>query len=1000
MADLETLTMTVETSVGEADDALKRVTAQLKGLGAALQSIDTKSLSDVAKGLKQISQSADQTGLKKTASEIKKQVSGIAGLKKHLNFAKGFGSGTIKGVKGMVVGIAGSVDKLKKTFGLSTVASSKFLRSLIRIAGYRMIRTALSAITKGASTGLQNLARASSEANATLSQLSSGALTLQNAMGGALYSVLASIIGVLNTIVNAAVNAINWISMLFAILGGRGTFQKATTSTKKYASALGGAAGGAKALKQELMGFDEINSLSPDTGGGGGGGGAGMLDYGSMFEETPVSDSLKEMVDKADFSLLGKSLANKLNNALGSVDWSKVKTGAYKLARSLVTFLNGFIEDVDAAEIGDAIQGLVNAGLTAINTFAYDTNWEELGRKIKLAIQTAIMNIKPQDVGLAFKAKFNAIISFLKGFIPKTPEEWTQITDWVADCINASIDAVTPEDVGNIIGRVITGGLSAITSLGEAGVFSNIAKVVFTAIETAIKSIKPEDIERAVVAILKEAWNVIKLSFDLAIEIGDLLPAKMITGYALYRTLAPALKAAGVTGYKSVGTNLQITGAIVMAIDAMAHIKDIVDGAKAGNGISVDDVISVISSALTAAGIGFLKISPMAGGILLGVGLGIELINQFVDMDAAFMKIGQVATVAVGTAAVGALENLEQAAEGATLSETELANVTELTSMALADGSASLFELFAIAASGKVNVAEMVAILENLGITSGSATDKLIELAASFESTDTNGVEETVNAATTAVENLTGAVDEMPIAIDIPITDSTAETNMASLGTTMQATGEQAVALKEKIIAIPADIAYNLELSNYETVIGQFETLKTTTDEVATGMKASFTSINWFGIGSQISTAFKRGIKSVKMPTISVSWKTSTKTASFLGEEYTVSVPTPTIKLYAKGGFPDAGELFMANENGVQELVGRVGNKPAVANQDQIGDAIFKYMDAHSEANGGTDYNAMANALVGAMKTAGLGALYLDGKMLKASLNKEAQRSGRPALGY
>ena len=39
---------------------------------------------------------------------------------------------------------------------------------------------------------------------------------------------------------------------------------------------------------------------------------------------------------------------------------------------------------------------------------------------------------------------------------------------------------------------------------------------------------------------------------------------------------------------------------------------------------------------------------------------------------------------------------------------------------------------------------------------------------------------------------------------------------------------------------------------------------------------------------------------------------------------------------YAEGGYPDSGELFFANENGIPELVGRIGNQTAVANNDQI----------------------------------------------------------------
>ena len=48
------------------------------------------------------------------------------------------------------------------------------------------------------------------------------------------------------------------------------------------------------------------------------------------------------------------------------------------------------------------------------------------------------------------------------------------------------------------------------------------------------------------------------------------------------------------------------------------------------------------------------------------------------------------------------------------------------------------------------------------------------------------------------------------------------------------------------------------------------------------------------------------------------------------------SIPKLKVKWYEQGGFPSAGDLFFANENGVPEMVGRIGNQTAVANNDQI----------------------------------------------------------------
>ena len=65
----------------------------------------------------------------------------------------------------------------------------------------------------------------------------------------------------------------------------------------------------------------------------------------------------------------------------------------------------------------------------------------------------------------------------------------------------------------------------------------------------------------------------------------------------------------------------------------------------------------------------------------------------------------------------------------------------------------------------------------------------------------------------------------------------------------------------------------------------------------------------------------------------------------------------PKFDTYATGGFPDKGSLFVANELG-PELVGNIGNKPAVANNDQIVEAVSTGVyravrDAMSESGDG-----------------------------------------------
>lgn len=99
--------------------------------------------------------------------------------------------------------------------------------------------------------------------------------------------------------------------------------------------------------------------------------------------------------------------------------------------------------------------------------------------------------------------------------------------------------------------------------------------------------------------------------------------------------------------------------------------------------------------------------------------------------------------------------------------------------------------------------------------------------------------------------------------------------------------------------------------------------------------------------GSQAMSGFAAGLHSINIPLphITVSWNSHT-----VGP---VSFSTPSFGLdwYAKGGFPNMGEMFVARENG-PEMVGRMGRRNAVANNNQIVDGIRAGV-----------YEAMVNAL-------------------------------------
>lgn len=99
-----------------------------------------------------------------------------------------------------------------------------------------------------------------------------------------------------------------------------------------------------------------------------------------------------------------------------------------------------------------------------------------------------------------------------------------------------------------------------------------------------------------------------------------------------------------------------------------------------------------------------------------------------------------------------------------------------------------------------------------------------------------------------------------------------------------------------------------------------------------------------------------------------------------------------TTKAYAEGGFPDHGEMFIAREAG-PELVGRIGNRTAVANNDQIVDGITYGVATANQPVISAIY-AMAQQVVRAVESNG-GDVYLDGFKVGAKVTQAQNRQNR-----
>lgn len=164
-----------------------------------------------------------------------------------------------------------------------------------------------------------------------------------------------------------------------------------------------------------------------------------------------------------------------------------------------------------------------------------------------------------------------------------------------------------------------------------------------------------------------------------------------------------------------------------------------------------------------------------------------------------------------------------------------------------------------------------------------------------------------------------------------------------------------------------------------------------------------FLSKMWARFGDGIKTAFKGAVNGVggilnrfidwvnkklkiEIPAISIMGQTITSAKTI--QLFTI----PKIPAFANGGFPDTGSLFFANEAG-PEMVGRIGNKSAVANNDQIVAGISAGVRSANDEVVSAVF-AMARQIVTAINENG-GDVYLDGAKVGQKTTEVQNRRNR-----
>lgn len=325
-----------------------------------------------------------------------------------------------KDVKGFVKGISGAIGGFK------------------RILGYRMIRTIIKEIGQAFKEGTDNLYQWSTLVGGQFAKNMDDAATsmlyFKNSLG-AMWSPLMNVLApALRVVTDAAVNLMNAINQMLAILTGQSSWTRAKRMPTTYADALDDTAEAAKKAMHYLAPFDELNVL-PDMSDSGRGG-KDAVDYSQMFEEIAEFDEkiasfatrLKDAIAKADWKGLGTLLGGQVNKLVDSVKWESVGKQIGDKINSWFSTKYWTLNTINFKNIGKKIAELLT-GKDGIGGVLRSIDFSELGGILALKLTMlpdvligALGNLDATLVG-------ESIRDFVTGFYNQVTF-WLNATDW------------------------------------------------------------------------------------------------------------------------------------------------------------------------------------------------------------------------------------------------------------------------------------------------------------------------------------------------------------------------------------------------------------------------------------------------------------------------------------------------------------------------------------------------------------------------------------------
>lgn len=610
----------IEAALGKAGEAFQKLTdkvvafaaahpaaaAALVVLKSAAQTV-FRAIKDFAK----FSFSTLKNGFELVASGAKKLVAALKTLVK---------SGIKKAVSGAKSLAASFGAKFTRPLKKATEVYNKWKSALLRIAFYRVVRSAIKMMTDAVKTGVDNLYQYSkivgTDFAPAMDKLATSALYLKNSIGAIAAPLIEAVAPAVDYLVDKFVELLNVIGKTFAALTGKDVYSQARKHAVEYAESAEEAKKETEKFKKFLLGIDELNIMpsqdkeeekkNP------------LEDYASMFEEVEVP------VDGMDW-------AKQIREAIENGEW-------YSVGKIVAKKLNELLDGWDAYAWGKKLGEMLTKGLEIAFGFLENFNFETLGGKISGAINGLFDGIDWELLGQTIGEKFNALFNFIYGFA--TNLDWGGIGLHIAESINGFLDQFDAKRAAEAVSKFITGLFELINTAitetnwallgqrlaefinnvdwygaiyGGLSIITNGLAALKSGIDSFLKNWEWEDMAEQIYTAINDAWN-------------------NVNWYGLGETLS-----------NLVSTALQFTSTLISGLDWGKFGRDIgnfligINWTEVFAGLA-DAIASGINAAIALLGNMIDTISPGIGLIAQNIG---QKFNEFIA-SIEWSEMGQV----------------------------------------------------------------------------------------------------------------------------------------------------------------------------------------------------------------------------------------------------------------------------------------------------------------------------------------------------------------------